>query len=54
MSATQGAAQRLMSYSRQGRSRCPVITSLQERIPNSLWVSDIVLRAKVAGMNGPA
>ena len=46
--------QRLMSYSRQGRPRLPVITSLHDRMPNSRCVSDIVLRAKCAGMNGPA
>ena len=54
ISSTQGATQRLMSYSRQARSRRPVITSLQDRMPNNLWVSDIVLRARVAGRNGPA
>ncbi len=43
-----------MSYSRHGRPRLPVITSLHERMPNSRCVSDIVLRAKCAGMNGPA
>ncbi len=52
--ATQGAAQRLMSYSRQGRPRSPVMISLHERMPNSLWLSDIALRASDAGMNGPA
>ena len=54
MVSTQGAMQRLMSYSRHGRPRFPVITSLQERIPNSRCVSDIVRRAKWAGRNGPA
>ena len=53
-SSTHGAMQRLMSYSRQGRPRLPVITSLHERIPNSRCVSAIVRRAKCAGMNGPA
>ena len=43
-----------MSYSRHGRGRRPVMTSLQERSPNSLWLSDIVRRASVAGRNGPA
>ena len=38
---------RLMSYSRHGRSRLPVITSLHDRMPNSRCVSDIVLRAKL-------
>ncbi len=51
---TQGAAQRLMSNSRQGRDRSPVITSLQDLRPNSLWLSDIALRASDAGMKGPA
>ena len=54
ISATQGAMQRLMSYSRQGRSRLPVMTSLHERMPNSRCVNDIVRRANVAGRNGPA
>ena len=52
--STQGATHRLMSYSRQARPRRPLMTSLHERMPNSLWVSDIVLRARVAGRNGPA
>ena len=34
ISATHGAMQRLMSYSRHGRPRCPVITSLHDRMPN--------------------
>ena len=46
--------QRLMSNSRHGRPRSPVITSLHDRMPNSLCVSDIVRRASDAGMNGPA
>ena len=46
ISRTHGAMQRLMSYSRHGRPRSPVITSLHDRIPNSLCVSDIVLRAE--------
>ena len=54
ISATHGAMQRLMSYSRHGRPRCPVITSLHDRIPNSRCVSAIVLRASLAGRNGPA
>ena len=54
MLSTHGAMQRLMSYSRQGRSRLPVITSLHDRIPNSRCVRAIVLRANRAGMNGPA
>ena len=37
-SSTHGAMQRLMSYSRHGRPRCPVITSLHDRIPNSRCV----------------
>ena len=45
--------QRLMSYSRQGRPRSPVITSLQERIPNRRCVSAIVRRPSDAGRNGP-
>ena len=53
-SATHGAMQRLMSYSRQGRSRFPVMVSLHERMPNSRCVSDIVRRANVAGRKGPA
>ena len=52
--ATQGAMQRLMSYSRHGRERRPLISSLHDRMPNSRWVSAIVLRASEAGMNGPA
>ena len=52
--STQGAMQRLMSYSRHGRPRLPVMTSLHERIPNSRCVSAIVRRAKRAGRNGPA
>ena len=52
--STHGATQRLMSYSRQARPRRPLMTSLHERMPNSLWVSDIVFRARVAGRNGPA
>ena len=32
----------------------PVITSLHDRMPNSLWVSAIVRRPSFAGMNGPA
>ena len=52
--ATHGAMQRLMSYSRQGRSRIPVITSLHDRIPKSRCVNPIVLRASDAGMKGPA
>ena len=43
-----------MSYSRHGRCRVPVITSLHERMPNTLCVSDIVRRANFAGRNGPA
>ena len=54
IAATQGAMQRLMSYSRHGRSRLPVITSLHDRMPNSRCVSPIVRRASDAGMNGPA
>ena len=42
--------QRLMSNSRHGRPRSPVITSLHERMPNSRWVSDIVLRPSAAGI----
>ena len=52
--STHGAMHRLMSYSRQARPRRPLMTSLHERMPNSLWVSDIVFRARVAGRNGPA
>ena len=52
--STQGARHRLMSYSKQGRSRLPVMTSLHERMPNSLCVSDMVFRAKCAGRKGPA
>ena len=52
--STHGAMHRLMSYSRQGRSRLPVMTSLQDRIPNRRCVSDMVFRANCAGMNGPA
>ncbi len=52
--STHGAMQRLMSYSRHGLSRLPVMTSLHDRIPNSRCVSDIVFRANCAGMNGPA
>ena len=52
--STHGAMQRLMSYSRHGRPRFPVITSLHDRMPNNRWVSDIVRRAKCAGRNGPA
>ena len=52
--ATHGARQRLMSYSRHGRPRLPVITSLHDRMPNSRCVSAIVRRAKLAGRNGPA
>jgi hypothetical protein len=51
---TQGAMQRLISNSRHGRPRSPVIVSLHDRIPNSRCVSDMVLRASEAGMNGPA
>ena len=54
IAATHGAIHRLMSYSRQGRSRLPVMTSLHERMPNSRWVNPIVRRASDAGMNGPA
>ena len=54
MLATHGAMQRLMSYSRHGRLRSPVMTSLHERMPNSRCVSPMVLRANRAGMNGPA
>ena len=54
IAATQGAMHRWMSYSRHGRSRMPVITSLHDRIPNSRCVSPIVRRASEAGMNGPA
>ena len=36
IAATHGARQRLMSYSRQGRPRSPVITSLQDRMPEQL------------------
>ena len=43
-----------MSYSRHGRCRVPVITSLHERMPNTLCVSDMVRRANLAGRNGPA
>ena len=52
--ATQGARQRLMSYSRHGRARLPSMTSLHDRIPNSRCVRLIVRRATSAGMNGPA
>ena len=52
--STQGAMQRLMSYSRHGRLRFPVMTSLHDRMPNNRCVSAIVLRAKCAGRNGPA
>ena len=52
--ATHGARHRLMSYSRQGRCRVPVMTSLHDRMPNTLWVSDMVRRANFAGRNGPA
>ena len=54
IAATHGAMQRLMSYSRHGRSRVPVMTSLHDRMPNSRCVSPIVRRASDAGMNGPA
>ncbi|MEZ5417940.1 MAG: hypothetical protein R2708_11425 [Vicinamibacterales bacterium] len=36
------------------RARSPVIVSLQDRSPNSLWLSVIVRRASDAGRNGPA
>ena len=39
--------------SRQGRPRCPVITSLHERMPNTRCDSVIVRRASLAGRNGP-
>ena len=52
--STHGARQRWMSYSRHGRARLPVITSLHERMPNSRCVSAIVRRASRAGRNGPA
>ena len=45
--ATHGAMQRLMSYSRHGRPRRPVITSLHDRMPNSRCESTIVRRAKL-------
>ncbi len=51
--ATHGARQRLMSYSRHGRPRCPVMTSLHERRPNSRCDRLIVRRASDAGRNGP-
>ena len=54
IAATHGATQRLMSYSRQGRPRSPVITSLHDRRPNSRCVRLIVRRARRAGRNGPA
>ena len=54
ISATHGAMQRLMSYSRQGRPRRPLMTSLQERNPNSRCDSTIVRRPSLAGRNGPA
>ncbi len=54
ISRTQGAMQRLMSYSRHGRARVPVITSLHERMPNNRCESPIVRRASFAGRNGPA
>ena len=41
--------QRPMSYSRHGRARSPVITSLHDRMPNSRCVSVIVLRAERGG-----
>ena len=44
--STHGAMQRLMSYSRHGRPRLPVITSLHDRMPKSRCVNAIVLRAK--------
>ena len=53
-SSTHGAMHRLISYSRHGRPRLPVISSLHERIPNSRCVSAIVRRARLAGRNGPA
>jgi hypothetical protein len=37
---------RLMSNSKQGRGRFPVMTSLHDLIPNSLCVKAMVLRAK--------
>ena len=49
ISRTQGAMQRPMSYSRHGRARSPVITSLHDRMPNSRCVSVIVLRAERGG-----
>ena len=42
-----------MSYSRHGRPRSPLMTSLHERMPNSRCASAIVRRATDAGMNGP-
>ena len=45
-----GARQRLMSYSRHGRGRWPVMTSLHERRPNNLWPRVMVRRARLAGL----
>ena len=53
ISRTHGAMQRWMSYSRHGRARSPVMTSLHDRMPNSRCVSAIVRRPSFAGMNGP-
>ena len=54
ISRTHGAMQRLMSYRGTDAARSPVITSLQDRMPNSRCVSVIVRRASEAGRNGPA
>ena len=53
ISRTHGAMQRRMSYSRHGRARSPVITSLHERMPNSRCVSAIVLRAELGRHERP-
>ena len=52
--STHGATQRPIWYSRQGRSRFPVISSLQERSPNRRCARLMDRRARLAGRNGPA
>ena len=51
--ATQGATQRLIWYCRHGRERRPFSSSLHERMPNTRWTTDAVLRPRLAGMYGP-
>ena len=52
--STHGATQRPISYSRHGRPRFPVISSLQERSPNRRCARLMDRRARLAGRNGPA